>query len=367
MKTNFSEIFVYAPFAILALTFFTFVLRSRLHWFLQTLWTLFLTLAFSKFWCFRKFGGHTFYPEFPAWLIISWDVVYCGAVILSALSLIFLFRFKRKEIVLASVAWLSASIGVWCGVKPPTVREVELDFADLPASLDGYRIVQISDLHCSSAARRWRTEAVVEAANRLEADLICLTGDYVDGYVADRAVDLEPLKFLTARDGVYCVTGNHEYYRDCKKWSKWYKENGMRFLVNECVFPRPGFCLGGVNDYDAGRFRQALPDVRKAFAAATNGEFRVLLQHRPKDAQVNISEVGVDLQLSGHTHGGVAPGISLIVSKHNSGYSRGGYRYGEGVLYVSPGAGQWAGFPSRFFNPSEITLFKLSRRKQMKK
>ena len=80
----------------------------------------------------------------------------------------------------------------------------------------------------------------------------------------------------------------------------------------------------------------------------------------------NISvrkELGVDLQLSGHTHGGVAPIVRQLVSKHNSGYSRGIYRYGNGILYVSPGAGQWAGFPIRFFNPSEIAVFRLTKAK----
>jgi predicted MPP superfamily phosphohydrolase len=182
--------------------------------------------------------------------------------------------------------------------------------------------------------------------------------------VADRNVDLLPLKNLKARDGVYYVAGNHEFYRDGVKWKKWYQENGMRFLVNECVFPRPGLALGGVNDFVARNYRRTPPDVREAFAAATNGEFRILLQHQPKEAAANIKEIGVDLQLSGHTHGGVAPIIRQLVSKHNSGFSRGVYRYGKGVLYVSPGAGQWAGFPIRFCNPSEVALFKLVKGKK---
>jgi predicted MPP superfamily phosphohydrolase len=135
----------------------------------------------------------------------------------------------------------------------------------------------------------------------------------------------------------------------------------MRFLVNECVFPRPGLALGGVNDLIARSYRDVVPDVGRAFAAATNGEFRVLLQHRPERAEVNLRETGVDLQLSGHTHGGVAPVIRQFVSRHNAGFSRGIYRYGNSVLYVSPGAGQWAGFPVRFCNPSEITLITLAR------
>jgi predicted MPP superfamily phosphohydrolase len=364
MKFDMKEIFTYAPFAALAISFFTFILRAKLRFFPKVLWTLWLLLCFSKFYCFGKFGGHVFYPEFPQAVIILWDVAYSGAVILTLLSILFIFRFRFKAVLLPLIAWTTAAAGVWNGVKIPDVKEVELEFAALPDSLDGYRIAQISDLHCSSAARKWRTEAIVEKVNSLNADLICLTGDYVDGLVADRNVDLLPLKNLTASDGVYYVAGNHEFYRDGVKWKKWYQENGMRFLVNECVFPRPGLVLGGVNDFVARNYRRTPPDVREAFAAATNGEFRILLQHQPKEAAANIKEIGVDLQLSGHTHGGVAPIIRQLVSKHNSGFSRGVYRYGKGVLYVSPGAGQWAGFPIRFCNPSEVALFKLVKGKK---
>ena len=366
MKMNMREIFTYAPFAVLALSFLVFVLRARLKPWPKMLWFLWLAVCFSKFYCFRMFGGHVFYPEFPQALIVLWDVAYSGALMLTLIAVpFFFFRFRFKAVLLPLIAWTTAAVGVWNGVKVPIVHEIELAFPDLPASLEGYRIAQISDLHCSSAARKWRTGAIVEKVNSLNADLICLTGDYVDGYVADRGVDMLPLKNLKARDGVYYVAGNHEFYRDGVNWDKWYRENGMRFLVNECVFPRPELALGGVNDIVANQYKRTPPDVRQAFAAATNGEFRVLLQHRPETAKDNIGGLGVNLQLSGHTHGGVAPVVRQLVSKHNRGFSRGIYRYGDGILYVSPGAGQWAGFPIRFCNPSEVAVFKLVGRKKV--
>ncbi|MBR7136774.1 MAG: metallophosphoesterase [Clostridia bacterium] len=361
---KFSTILVYAPFAVFALSLFVFVCRCGFRPLAKIAWMLWLLLALSKFWCFRTFGGSAFYPDFPQALIIGWDVAYSGAVVLTLLSAVFFFRFRFKALTLALASWTVAAVGVWNGVSVPRVHEMDLEFPQLPDSLDGYRIVQISDLHCSGAARRWRTEAVVEMANAQRADLICLTGDYVDGYVADRSDDMAPLKNLRAADGVYYVRGNHEYYRDRKKWMEWYRENGMRFLVNECVFPRPGLALGGVNDSVARSYRDVKPDVQKAFAAATNGQFRLLLEHRPECAVTNLCQYGVDLQLSGHTHGGVAPIIRQIVSKHNAGYSHGVYRFGERMLYVSPGAGQWAGFPVRFCNPSEIALIRLVKAKR---
>lgn len=353
--------FVYPPFAFFILACAAFVFRCGFGPVGKALWTVWLLFAFSKYLCFREFFGNIFNPELPDVLLMVWDTVFVGAFLLSVISPFFFFRFRAKRFVLPAVSWGAAAVSVLCGVVVPGVKEVPLEFPDLPQTLDGYRIVQISDLHCSSALRKWRTEAVVDKVNRIGADLICLTGDYVDGYVSDRSEDMMPLKRLAAPDGVYYVNGNHEYYRDGKRWAKWFKENGMRFLVNECVFPRPGFALGGVNDPVAARYGDELPDVGKAFSCATNGEFRVLLQHRPQDALENVRRHGVDLQLSGHTHGGVAPVIRRFVANCNGGFALGVYRLEGGVLYVSPGTGQWGGILSRFFNPSEITVITLKR------
>ena len=101
--------------------------------------------------------------------------------------------------------------------------------------------------------------------------------------------------------------------------------------------------------------------VAQAFAAATNGEFRVLLQHDPLTAERNLREGGVDLQLSGHTHGFFFPGLARIMASHYGGYVRGLYRRGDAAVYVNPACGQWRGFPLRYFNPQELTLITLRR------
>ena len=133
-------------------------------------------------------------------------------------------------------------------------------------------------------------------------------------------------------------------------------------IVDELIHA-PALALGGVNDYgEAERKRDVLANVGRAFASATNGEFRILLEHRPTHARTHLAANGIDLQLSGHTHGGIGPVVSSLVARLNGGFVRGLYRIGGGVLYVSPGTGQWAGFPMRFFNPSEITLIVLRRR-----
>lgn len=362
---GFFDIFVYAPFVVFALVVPAFVMRCGFSPVTKAVWAAVLFLSLLKFWFFRTFGGHPFNPEFHEAVIIAWDVAHTGAVILCALSVVFFWRFRGRGTVLPVVALLTALAGVICGVVVPGVKEVRLEYPGLPDSLDGFRIVHVTDLHCSSSARRSRTEAVVAKVNALKADVICLTGDYADGYAANRGMDLEPIKDLKAKRGVFFVTGNHEYYRDYAAWREWYAKNGIRFLSNECVFPCEGLAIGGVEDFAAVRRGGNPPDVHKAFAAATNGEFRVLLQHQPRTAAANIREAGVDLQLSGHTHGGVAPLLRNIIARWNGGFSFGVYRIGDGILYVSPGAGQWAGFLCRFFNPSEITLLELRGKKGM--
>ena len=348
------------PLAILL-----FVLPSRMRIRAQAIWIIVLMACGIKGLVYEQFGGNAMAPDLPEKLIWLWNWADDGMFFLVALSILWLLLpFHRRlnglrVVLLPLLAWGIAAWGQYNGTVLPGVREVELTFPDLPLALDGYRIAQVSDLHCSSAARGWRTRAVVDLVNGLDADLVCLTGDYVDGTVASLGDDLAPLKGLRAKDGVYCIRGNHEYYLDHSAWWKWFQGNGFRVLRNECVFPRPGLALGGVSDLHASRYGDVAPDVRQAFAAATNGEFRILMEHRPKNAAENFREVGVRLQLSGHTHGGVAPGLRKLVSRHNGGFSRGVYRFGDAVLHVSPGCGQWVGFPMRFFNPSEVTVLVL--------
>ena len=348
------------PLVVATLTAFTFVLPSRMRVRAKALWMMALLACGSRGVVYDAFGGSVLAPDFPEWLLWTWDWACSGLYLLFALSLVWWVR-RWRVVVLPIVAWGLAAWGLASGIMLPCVREVELAYPDLPQELDGYRIAQLSDLHCCSSMRGWRTRGVVDRVNACRPDLICLTGDYVDGYVSKLAGDVEPLCDLKAPDGVYVVRGNHEYFLDYEEWRKWFADNGFRLLVNECVFPRKSLALGGVNDTSARRRRDVLPDVRLAFAAATNGEFRVLLEHKPRDAAENLERHGVRLQLSGHTHGGIAPGLDRIVARFNAGFVRGAYALPGGYLHVSPGVGQWAGFPLRFFNPPEISVIVLRK------
>lgn len=364
--------YTWMPWLAFVLAELAFVAPARIRLRFKILWTAALALCSAKFIVFSSWGGSPYYPELPLAVTLGWTTASLSVAILAVLSLVWWVR-RGREIVLPTLAATLAIGGLWSGICTPTVREIDLTFPNLPPSIEGYRIVQISDIHASYCMRRKRTRAFVETANALSPDLICLTGDLVDGPPAKAGDFLEPIKDLRARDGVWAITGNHEYFENLnphKPWQALYDQWGIRFLANDCIFPKPGLAVAGVNDPQVDRRKDALaeeaffrrPDVAQAFATATNGEFRVLLDHRPTNARINFERHGVDLQLSGHSHGGSLPLIASLIAKDCDGYVSGLYRFGNRVLYVNNGAGQTAAFPFRFFTPSEITCFTLKRR-----
>lgn len=340
--------------------------QLRLRTRAQAVWTLVVLACCSKFVFYEALGGDAFNPDLPWPVMWAWNWAYSGAMLFVAFTLLgYFIRSRVKLVVIPVLAWGLAAVGLWSGLRLPDVVETELEFPDLPSALDGYRILQLSDLHISASVRRWRTEGIVARANAAGADLIVVTGDIADGEPKLLADDVEPLRNLRAKDGVYFITGNHESYGPWGLWNRLYTEWNLRFLHDECVFPRPGLALGGFDDAQTWRFKpDDGSDVATLFAAATNGEFRVLLEHQPGFARTNFASGRVDLQFSGHTHGGIMPVLASLVARCNDGFLRGAYPMArEGAwLYVSPGSGQWAGFPVRFLDPSEITLVTLRRR-----
>ena len=274
MTISTEDVVKFLPLVVAALPMLTFVLPAKVGVRAKAIWAMVLLACASRGIVYASFGnGSARAPDLPQWLLWVWDWACSGLYLLFLLSLVWWVR-RGRLVVLPVLAWGLAALGMANVLMLPAVREAELGYPDLPEELDGYRIVQLSDLHCCASMRGWRTRGIVERVNACRPDLICLTGDYVDGYVDQLAGDLEPLRGLKATDGVYAVRGNHEYFLDYMAWRKWFAANGFRFLVNECVFPRKSLALGGVNDDTAARRRRDVPaDVRLAFAAATNGEF----------------------------------------------------------------------------------------------
>jgi predicted MPP superfamily phosphohydrolase len=240
---------------------------------------------------------------------------------------------------------------------------VEIGQPGLARALEGFTIVQISDLHVGPTIRRRFMRRVVRAINRLEPDVVAITGDLVDGTVPELGAEVAPLGDLAPRVGSYFVTGNHEYYSGVHPWLGELKRLGIRVLLNEHVVIERGgakLVLAGVTDYSAGHFDAAhRSDPVAALAGApADAAMRVLLAHQPRSAPA-AAQAGFDLQVSGHTHGGQFLPWNFFV-RFQQPFTAGLHRIGQLRVYVSRGTGYW-GPPKRFGAPSEITRIRLVR------
>ena len=262
---------------------------------------------------------------------------------------------------LTAAALVLSAIGVWQAVRVPDVRVVDITLDRLPAELDGLRLVHLSDLHASRLLQEsWQRE-VVNRTNALNPDLIVISGDLVDGTPANRAADVAPWRGFKARLGVLAAPGNHEYYSDYTAWMTAFSELGLRMLSNRHVVIHDkgrALVVAGTTDRNAARFGLPTPDIEAALAGVPKETVVLLLAHQPREARENAG-AGVDLQLSGHTHGGQIAGLHLLVQRANAGFVSGLYRVGAMQLYVSNGTGLWNGFPIRLGRPSEITRITL--------
>ena len=273
---------------------------------------------------------------------------------------------RRRFIVQGVNVGLSAAAATLTGFaiaearQVPDVKEVDIPLAGLPPDLDGFRIVQITDIHVSPTIKRPFVAAVVDRVNELDADVVALTGDLVDGSVKRLSGDVEPLADLRARYGRYFVTGNHEYYSGVHRWTKKVASLGFDVLNNEnrlLSIAEGRLLFAGVTDYRAGaREPGHRSDPKKALAGAPAADVKILLAHQPKSAFA-AADAGFDLQISGHTHGGQFFPWNLVVPLVQP-YVAGLHRHGAMQLYVSRGTGYW-GPPLRLGSPSEITLIRL--------
>ncbi|MEU4557360.1 metallophosphoesterase [Actinoplanes sp. NPDC023936] len=244
--------------------------------------------------------------------------------------------------------------GVRTATGAPRIDRFTMPMPKLPRAMDGTRIAVVSDIHIGPLTGVDHARRITRVINSVNADLVCVVGDLVDGTVAKLGRFAAPLAEIESRRGTFFVTGNHEYYSGYAEWIDEVAELGMRPLRNDRV-EIAGLDLAGVNDL-AGAEHGDAPDFARALGDRDTTRPVVLMAHQPVAAK-DAAPFGVDLQISGHTHGGQMAPFNLLVRLEQPVVS--GFGNVDGVpVYVTNGAGYW-GPPVRVGAPPQVTVIEL--------
>jgi uncharacterized protein len=322
-------------------------------------------------------SGSVFSPEFPRPLVALFNWAFGAIVLLVLLQLLLDIGLLFGMLIhggivsapdgvrypLAALAAVVAAIGVHQAMRIPPLKDIEIGIPELPVQFDGYTILQLTDLHISRLFPASWARAVVDRSNKLGVDLIAITGDLIDGSLDARRADIEPLRDLKAPDGVYVISGNHEYIFGYSTWMAHFAALGLLSLENRhIVLDRDDgkLVLAGITDRASRRTGSPARDLAAILEGAPKGVPVILLDHQPSDARYAAAR-GVALQLSGHTHGGLILGIDRLAARANAGYVSGRYDVDGMTLYVNNGTALWPGFAQRLGRPSELTRITLRK------
>jgi hypothetical protein len=271
------------------------------------------------------------------------------------------FLLQATNVGVIGAAGALTAYGVYEARRKAAIVNLTIPLRNLPPAFEGFRIVQITDIHAGLTVKRDWIESIARQVESLAPDLIAMTGDLADGSVNGLRHHVEPLAALQAPHGKFFVTGNHEYYSGAEQWVEEADRMGYRVLLNEhTTISRNGesVILAGVTDYGAGEF---LPhhrsDTAKAIAGAADHTVRILLAHQPRSI-LGAESLGYDLMISGHTHGGQFFPWNLLATLAQP-YIKGLHNREGTWVYVSKGTGYW-GPPVRLAARSEITVFTLT-------
>jgi uncharacterized protein len=267
---------------------------------------------------------------------------------------LFLARTVAVTAGVVSVGLVGSGIPVALGA--PVIRRVPITLARLPRTAAGLKIAVVADIHVGEINGAAHVRRVVDMINDLEADVIAVVGDTVDGSVAELSAVTAPLGELRARLGTYIVTGNHEYYSGYEEWTAEFDRLGLRVLRNEREELPVGVDLAGVNDLQGSQFGDG-PGVAAALAGRDPAKVAIMLAHQPAQA-AEVARHGVDLQLSGHTHGGQMVPFNLLVRASGQRVVSGLGQVDGMPVYVTNGAGFW-GPPVRVGTRPDISLVEL--------
>ncbi len=270
------------------------------------------------------------------------------------------FLLTSMNLGIAGVTSALGLVGFFQARRKPSVVQQSVSIRNLQEGMRGLKIAQISDLHVGPTIKADFVQTVVDQVNQLKPDLIFFTGDMVDGSVDHLSEDVEPLRNLESKYGIFFVTGNHEYYSGVERWIDKVGELGMIHLHNEHRILDIGgesLAIAGVTDLMAERvLKSHRSDPRKAVAGVPADMPTILLAHQPGTAG-QVGDLNIDLMVCGHTHGGQFIPFNLAVAKAHP-YVAGHYQNGDMQVYVNRGTGYW-GPPLRLGIPSEITSITL--------
>src|SRR6185437_15856731 len=242
------------------------------------------------------------------------------------------------------------------------VVKINIPIVNLPKELENFTIVQISDIHVGPTIKYKYLSKIVDKVNKLNADMIAITGDLVDGSVENLSAHVQPLARLKSKYGSFFVLGNHEYYSGANEWIDEIRSLGIVVLLNQHTVIQHNnidLVIAGITDYSGEKFGiEHKSDPEKAQISAPLDAIKILLAHQPRSAII-AEKFGYDLQLSGHTHGGQFWPWNFFVTTQQP-FNIGLHRINKMWLYINRGTGYW-GPPKRLGKSAEITQIRLIR------
>ncbi|MBR2373426.1 MAG: metallophosphoesterase, partial [Lentisphaeria bacterium] len=242
----------------------------KYKWYVKTALACFAALGAFKFQIFRIIGGHYFSPDLPEWVIIAgawlYGAFYFVPPMLICSEVVRLFKWKNSthlwnkvNLGIAVAALAASGVGLWCGSLDPVISEHSVEITQLPAAADGLKIAFLTDLHIDHTVKKEKVAGLVKRVNSINADLIALGGDLMDGPVSKCGSSMKELENLKAPLGVFGVLGNHEFYSDAAGWLEFFRNSGIKMLINEKVELPGGVMLAGVGD----RWQSVFSGIRR--------------------------------------------------------------------------------------------------------
>lgn len=379
-------IFIYVyPIILFLISYLLLIKPVKASSLLKFIISIVLAVACCKNILVYLFGGDVLAPELPRNILIAASTIHVAVLFAIVMSLcIWFIKIFRKILIdrkgtfgslnVYSVvfvlisSFLLSCYATYNALKDPIIHNYTFYSAKYPEATKSLRIVHISDSHLGSNTTVEQAAKYVNLVNEQNPDIVLFTGDLIDGRPEMSDLQLAEFKRIKAPMGLYAVRGNHEYYSKTAQWDSLWSKYGINMLDNAHITVeldgKPAFTIAGVNDIQSLKMvpTENGPDLAKALEGADSSLPVILMDHRP-GAFPEYAKAGIDLVLSGHTHGGMLPILRDIIKKANNGYVSGLYRINDSKLIVNNCLFLWGGFLARIDDPAEIVVIDLIHQK----